>query len=75
MNILSKLLTIIVFFQFLPLNASVLDDVKNRGYLICGVSEPRSGFVNIDDKIYKSLNLFLSLMKYSKGMIRFFRLM
>ena len=49
MNILSKLFTIIVFFHFLPLNASVLDDVKNRGYLICGVSEPRSGFVNIDD--------------------------
>lgn len=49
MNILSKLLTLIVFFQFFPLNASVLDDVKNRGYLICGVSEPRSGFVNIDD--------------------------
>ena len=49
MNFLSKLIIIIVFFHFFPLKASVLDDVKNRGYLICGVSEPRIGFVNIDD--------------------------
>ena len=49
MNILNKLLIIIIFFQFLPLKASVLDEVKNRGHLICGVSEPRTGFASIDD--------------------------
>jgi len=45
-----KLLLIIIFFVFTSsLKASVLDEVKERGYLICGVSEPRIGFANIDD--------------------------
>ena len=45
-----KLLLIFIFFVFTSsLKASTLDEVKNRGYLICGVSEPRNGFANIDD--------------------------
>jgi general L-amino acid transport system substrate-binding protein len=45
-----KLLLIFIFFVFTPsIKASVLDEVKERGYLICGVSEPRIGFANIDD--------------------------
>ena len=43
------LLIFVFFIQFFPLNALVLDEVKDRGYLICGVSEPRSGFANIDN--------------------------
>ena len=46
-----KPLFIIIFFVFtFSLKASVLDEVKDRGYLICGVSEPRIGFANIDDQ-------------------------
>ena len=46
-----KFLLVFVFFiQFFPLSALVLDEVKDRGYLLCGVSDPRSGFANIDDK-------------------------
>ena len=45
-----KLLLIFIFFVYTPsLRASLLDEVKDRGYLICGVSEPRIGFANIDD--------------------------
>ena len=45
-----KLLFIFIFFVYAPsLKSSVLDEVKDRGYLICGVSEPRIGFANIDD--------------------------
>ena len=45
-----QILLIIVFFiYFFPLNALVLDEVKDRGYLICGVSEPRIGFADIDE--------------------------
>ena len=45
-----KLLLIFIFFVYVPtLYASVLAEVNDRGYLICGVSEPRIGFVNIDD--------------------------
>ena len=44
----SIFLIILLFFQFFPLNASLLDEVKDRGYLICGVSELRNGFANID---------------------------
>ena len=44
-----KLLLIFIFFVFTPsLKASVLDEIKDRGYLICGISEPRIGFANID---------------------------
>ena len=44
-----KLLLIFIFLVYVPsLEASVLDEVKDRGYLICGVSEPRIGFANID---------------------------
>ena len=43
------LLIFVFFIKFFPLNALVLDEVKDRGYLICGVSEPRIGFANIDD--------------------------
>lgn len=44
-----KLLLIFIFLVYVPsLKASVLDEVKDRGYLICGVSEPRIGFANID---------------------------
>ena len=46
-----KLLLIFIFFVYVSsLKASVLDEVKDRGYLICGVSEPRIGFANIDDQ-------------------------
>ena len=46
-----KLLLIFIFFVYAPsLKATVLDEVKDRGYLICGVSEPRIGFANIDDQ-------------------------
>ena len=45
-----QILLIFVFFiHFFPLNALVLDEVKDRGYLICGVSEPRIGFADIDN--------------------------
>ncbi len=44
------LLIFVFFIHFFPLNASVLDEVKDRGYLICGVSEPRIGFATLDDK-------------------------
>ena len=46
----------LIFFIFLilghfkSLNASLLDEIKERGYLICGVSEPRIGFADIDDQ-------------------------
>ena len=50
MYFLKQFLLIIVFFaQCISLKASVLDEVKNRGYLKCGVSEPRSGFASVDD--------------------------
>ena len=44
----------LIFFTFLIFasiisKASVLDEVKKRGYLKCGVSEPTIGFSNIDD--------------------------
>ena len=41
------LLIFVFFIKFFPLNALVLDEVKDRGYLICGVSEPRIGFADI----------------------------
>ena len=45
-----KLLLVFIFFVFTSsIKASVLDEVKKRGYLVCGVSEPRIGFANIDD--------------------------
>ena len=51
MHFFRQFLLIFVFFiQFFPLRASVLDEVKDRGYLICGVSEPRTGFATIDDE-------------------------
>ena len=50
MFFLRKFFLIFIFFVYvLPLQASVLDKIKDRGYLICGVSEPRIGFANIDD--------------------------
>lgn len=42
------LFILISFLYFFPLNASVLDEINERGYLICGISEPRIGFANID---------------------------
>ena len=42
------LIFISLFFSY-SLKASMLDEVKDRGYLICGVSEPRIGFASIDD--------------------------
>ena len=50
MYFFKQILLIFVFFiYFFPLNALVLDDIKDRGYLICGISEPRTGFANIDN--------------------------
>ena len=50
MYFLKQFFLILVFFvQFFPLNALVLDEVKNRGYLICGISEPFNGFAEIND--------------------------
>ena len=50
MGFLRQFLLIFIFFiHFFPLKATVLDEVKDRGYLICGVSEPRIGFASIDD--------------------------
>ena len=37
-----------ILFIFFPINAFVLDEVKGRGYLKCGVSEPFAGFSNVD---------------------------
>ena len=37
-----------ILFHFFPINAFVLDEVKERGYLKCGVSEPFVGFANVD---------------------------
>ncbi len=43
-----------IFFVFLihfnSLNAFVLDEIKDRGYLKCGVSVPFVGFADIDDQ-------------------------
>jgi len=51
MYFLRQFLLIFVFFiQVLPIYAFVIDEVKSRGYLKCGVSEPRIGFSDIDDK-------------------------
>ena len=45
-----KLPLIFIFLVYASsLKASVLDEVKDRGYLICGVSEPRIGFANINN--------------------------
>ena len=41
---------IFFIFYFNFSYAAVLDEIKERGYLICGVSEPRIGFANIDDE-------------------------
>ena len=38
----------VIFFSFYPINAFVLDEVKERGYLRCGVSEPFAGFAYVD---------------------------
>lgn len=40
----------IILIHFKSVNASLLDEIKERGYLICGVSEPRIGFADIDDQ-------------------------
>ena len=49
MFFLKRFFLILIFFIYISsLKASVLDEVKDRGYLICGVSEPRIGFANID---------------------------
>ena len=37
--------TFLIFTSFIS-KASVLDEVKKRGYLKCGVSEPTIGFSN-----------------------------
>ena len=41
---------ITLFFYFSTSYATVLDEIKDRGYLICGVSEPKLGFANLDDE-------------------------
>jgi len=40
----------VILFNFYPINAFVLDEVKDRGYLKCGISEPFVGFANLDTK-------------------------
>jgi len=40
----------VFLFHFFPINAFVLDEVKERGYLKCGVSEPFVGFANVDNE-------------------------
>jgi len=40
----------VILFYFHPINAFVLDEVKERGYLKCGVSEPFVGFATLDTK-------------------------
>ena len=41
-----------------------MDEVKDRGYLICGVSETRIGFANIDDR--SIMNVTFNLVDESK---------
>ena len=51
MHFLRFLLIFIVFLIHLnPLHAFILDEVKDRGYLRCGISEPFIGFASIDDE-------------------------
>ena len=45
------LISILIFFIFsLGIKANTLDDVKNRGYLICGIAENITGFATLNDK-------------------------
>ena len=44
------ILILVVLIISITANASTLDDVKNRGYLICGVSEDILGFASPNDK-------------------------
>ena len=48
-NILYITLLIFVFISFSQIRANTLDDVKNRGYLNCGVAESFIGFASPDD--------------------------
>lgn len=48
---MNKLILILVLFLFtFTAKSNTLDDVKNRGYLICGISENFTGFATPDDK-------------------------
>lgn len=48
---MKKLISILIFFIFsLTIKANTLDDVKNRGYLICGIAENITGFATLNDK-------------------------
>ena len=40
----------VILFHFSTINAFVLDEVKDRGYLKCGVSVPYAGFAKVDLK-------------------------
>ncbi len=51
MNYLKLIFFLFVIFGHIKsLNATLLDEIKERGFLICGVSEPRIGFADIDDQ-------------------------
>ena len=48
---MKKLILILVLFLFaFTAKSNTLDDVKNRGYLICGISENLTGFATPNDK-------------------------
>ena len=48
---MKKLILILVLFLFtFTAKSNTLDDVKNRGYLICGISESLTGFATPNDK-------------------------
>ena len=44
------LIFLVILFHFFPINAFVLDEVKERGYLKCGISESFAGFATVDTK-------------------------
>ena len=47
---IKKIIFFLIFLLALDLNAKTLDYVKERGYLICGISENLIGFANFNDK-------------------------
>ncbi len=50
MHLLNYFIVFIIFLgKFSFVNASVLEKVKERGYLKCGISEPLVGFADVDD--------------------------
>ena len=47
---IKKIIFFLIFIITLDLNAKTLDYVKERGYLICGISENLIGFSNFNDR-------------------------